>query len=222
MRNPNVFPVNLKLAGRRVIITGRDEEVWRRLEQFVGTGARFFVFYEGCKSSIPRSLKNHVVLVFHRLLQPEDLDDTFLLVSTFGKGPQNEVFFQWTRQRKVLMYAVDDPEHSDLTLSAIGRRGLITVAVSTNGASPLVAARIRDRCLEVITDADAKLVSFLARIRPRVQQELATFETRRRFYRRVVESDIRGRLSAGDLSGARARFEELLEDFRNKEEQSEG
>ncbi len=207
--------------GRRVVITGRDEETWRRLDQFLYTRARFTVFYEGRIPVPPRLINNAIISVHYRALRPDDLDGTFLLISTFGKGAHNKKFYRWTRERRVLMYAVDDIQHSDLILPAIGRKGLITVTVSTSGASPFFAVKLRDRFINQVDDVEVALVSFLGQIRSKVRRALSTYERRRTFYQFLFESDIRAYLATGDVRGAELRFCEILNGFRNREMKDE-
>lgn len=215
------LPINLKLAGRRVVVTGQDDEVWRRLEQFLHTQARFTVFYEGTVSEIPDFVNQDAVSMHLRALQPDDLEGAFLLISTFGKGTRNETLYQWAKTRRVLMYAVDDPDHSDLSLPAVGRKGLITIAVSTHGASPLMAVRLRDRFIHQIGDDEVELVDFLARLRPFVQKALPTFERRRDFYRFLIETGIHRHVLSEKHRDDASIFSELITAFLKQEKHNE-
>lgn len=75
------------------------------------------------------------------------------------------------RAAHALVYAVDRPLLSDLALPAVLRRGLLSVAVSTSGTSPILAQRLRDELARVLPDGLAGLAERLAALRERLRGE---------------------------------------------------
>jgi siroheme synthase-like protein len=82
------------------------------------------------------------------------------------------------RARGVLCWACDNPPHSDLAMPAIARLGVVRFAVSTSGASPGLAGRLRAALETGLGEKFARFVDVLAALRERAQQD--GDETRRR------------------------------------------
>ena len=72
-------------------------------------------------------------------------------------------------------------------LPAVVRRDPIVVGVSTGGASPALAQRIRDDIADVVGPQHAELALLLQALRPWAKRELPTYEARRDYFQRVVE-----------------------------------
>jgi len=80
------------------------------------------------------------------------------------------------------------PELCSFILPAIHRRGPIALAVSTGGASPALAQRLRDDFGSQIGDEHERLAEELRALRPWVREHLGTYAERRDFFReRVTE-----------------------------------
>ena len=60
------------------------------------------------------------------------------------------------------MNAADQPADCTFILPAIARNGPLSIAVSTDGASPALARRLRDRAGELLTDEVVALAADLA------------------------------------------------------------
>ena len=86
-----------------------------------------------------------------------------------------------------LCNVADDPELCNFILPAIVRRDPIVVGVSTGGASPALAQRIRDDIADLVGPKHAELARLLQGLRPWAKRELPTYEARRDYFQNVVE-----------------------------------
>src|SRR5256884_2908346 len=110
----------------------------------------------------------------------------------------------------VLLNAVDDLDHCSFIAPAIHREGDITVAVSTSGKSPALAARLRQRVARLIGPAEARLCELLGELRPEVAARVPDTRARTTLWYRIVDSDVIEFVRRGDLEGARERIDELV------------
>jgi len=85
----------------------------------------------------------------------------------------------------------DDPELCSFILPAIHREGAIAVAVSTGGASPALAQRLRAEIAGLVTPRHARLAEELRALRPWAKENLPTYEARRDFFAAKVEEALR-------------------------------
>ena len=116
-----------------------------------------------------------------------DLRGRFLVVAATSSTPLNRRVFADAEARGVFCNVVDVPELCSLILPAVHRVGPIAVAVSTGGASPALAQRIRDEVAGLVGERHAELAEELRALRPWAKENLPTYETRRDFFRQRVE-----------------------------------
>lgn len=74
------------------------------------------------------------------------------------------------RPLRVLVNAVDDPRHCDVTIPAVLRRGPATIAITTDGASPAAARFLRERIEESLPPAVGDLVTEAGRVRQELRR----------------------------------------------------
>jgi precorrin-2 dehydrogenase/sirohydrochlorin ferrochelatase len=111
------------------------------------------------------------------------------------------------------MCAVDDPAHSNFILPAVHRSGRLALAVSTGGASPALASRIRDELAAHYGPEYAALADLLGEMRPAVTAALAGHEARGEFWKRALDAGLLEEFRAGGKRAARKRLRQLLEDY---------
>lgn len=151
----------LDLTGLRCLLVGRSEQ----------------------KAQALRAAGADVVVV--ETYEPADLDGAWLVVVVDPE--QGERVAADARERRIFCNVEDVPELCTFILPAIRRRGPITLAVSTDGASPVLAQRLRDELGALIGFEHEQLALELQRIRPWVKQNIHSYEERRDFFRQAVE-----------------------------------
>jgi siroheme synthase-like protein len=114
------------------------------------------------------------------------LDAVWLVVAATSDDELNRRIYADANARRIFCNVADVPELCSFILPALHRRGPITVAVSTAGASPALAQWLRDRFAAEIGDEHARLAVELREIRPWVKANLHTYEERRDYFRKRV------------------------------------
>jgi uroporphyrin-III C-methyltransferase/precorrin-2 dehydrogenase/sirohydrochlorin ferrochelatase len=118
----------------------------------------------------------------------------------------------WAREYGVPINVVDQPEECDFTVPSILERGEIVAAVGSGGAAPVLAKRVRTN-LEALMPQNMGPLSELARdFRPRVYQVLDDGVKRRQFWEAALNGAPAELAMIGDLDGALAAMESLLQD----------
>jgi siroheme synthase-like protein len=119
--------------------------------------------------------------------EPSLLDDSWLVLVTDRE--QGARVYADATERRIFCNVEDVPEQCSFILPALHRRGPITLAVSTGGASPALAQWLRDRFASQIGFEHEQLALELRRIRPWVKQNFHTCDERREYFReRVVKA----------------------------------
>jgi precorrin-2 dehydrogenase/sirohydrochlorin ferrochelatase len=120
--------------------------------------------------------------------------DGVALVFACATAEVNEAVVADARSRGVWVCDAADATRGDFHLSGIVRRGELTIAVSTGGAAPALAARITDELTERYDDAYAEWVRVLAVVRTAVMREVPNLDERRRLLRGFADPFWLGRI----------------------------
>jgi precorrin-2 dehydrogenase len=129
--------------------------------------------------------------------EPALLDGVWLVVC--ADPERGEQVYADAEARRIFCNVADVPHLCSFILPALHRRGPITVAVSTAGASPALAQRLRDDFADRVGPEHERLAIELRELRPWAKANLASYADRRDFFRRKVEEvfDRRGLDGAG-------------------------
>jgi len=138
------------------------------------------------------------VLVAERY-EPSLLEGAWLVLVTDRE--QGARVYADATERRVLCNVEDVPELCSFILPALHRRGPITLAVSTSGASPALAQWLRDRFASQIGFEHEQLALELRRIRPWVKRNFHTYEERREYFRERVVRALAGVGSTEPVNG---------------------
>jgi uroporphyrin-III C-methyltransferase/precorrin-2 dehydrogenase/sirohydrochlorin ferrochelatase len=180
---PELFPVFLKLAGRRVLVVGAGPVAASKIAALVAAGADIHVVAPDVRPEILA----HGVTVERRAFEPRDLDDAWLVVAAATPEVNRDVA-RIAETRRVFVNAVDDPPNASAYLGGIVRRDGVTLAISTAGHAPALAGLLRE-ALEHVLPADLpRWLSEAREARARWLQERVPMDARRPLLLRALNA----------------------------------
>ncbi len=138
-----LFPVFLKLAGRRCLVVGAGQVAQAKIESLLTAEAKIHVVAPRSTQTIQQWVREERISWDARPFEPADLERVSLVITATDSETVNQLVFQEACARGVLCNSVDDPEHCDFYCPAIVRRGPLQIAISTSGNSPALAQRLR-------------------------------------------------------------------------------
>jgi uroporphyrin-III C-methyltransferase / precorrin-2 dehydrogenase / sirohydrochlorin ferrochelatase len=157
-----LFPVFLKLAGRRVLVVGGGPVATSKIDALVAAGAEVTVIAPAMTPDIDAS----PVARHRREFRPDDVEGAWLVVAAATPDVNRDVA-RAAEARGVFVNAVDDPPNATAYLGGVVRRAGVTLAISTNGHAPALAGLLRE-ALDAVLPADLdRWVSEARAIRPR-------------------------------------------------------
>lgn len=176
-----LFPMFLKLDGRRCLVVGAGKIAEEKIEGLLPTGADIGVVAPAATPRIRALDRDEQITWLRRRFRPSDLNRVFLVVAATSSPNLHEKIYRQARRRGVLCNVVDDPLHCDFYYGSVVRRGALQIAVSTSGQSPALAQRIRkilerefgpeyEEWLEVLGQAREKL--FAQKMNPEDRKNL--------------------------------------------------
>ena len=140
-----LLPVFLNLAGRHVLLVGGGHVATAKLRQLLAAEAVVRVVAPDVAREIRQaaSSPHRQVTVVRRAFEPADLEGVWLVVAAAIPTINRQVA-EAAEARRVFVNAVDDPANASAFLSGVVRRDGVTLAISTSGAAPALAALLRE------------------------------------------------------------------------------
>lgn len=179
----------IDLAGRRCLVVGAGPVGLEKIHGLLAARADVVVVApEACDEVAALSAAGTVV--WHRRPYREgDLDGAFLVVAATSETEVNERVHADAEARTMLVNVADVPHLCNFMLPAIVRDGAVAVAISTKGASPALAQRMRDEAAALFSPAYAELAAILHRLRPWAKEHLPTYQQRKAFFDSIVNGE---------------------------------
>jgi precorrin-2 dehydrogenase/sirohydrochlorin ferrochelatase len=207
----NVYPICLvNLHERTCVVVGGGRVAERKVDALLECQTRLIVISPTLTPELRRRAEAGKFAHVARPYRDGDLEGAFLCIAATDDREVNRQVWHEADARGVLVNTVDDTSHSHFIVPAVIRRGDLTIAVSTGGLNPALAAEIKDQMASLFGPEYGDLLQILDELRPRLIAELSP-ERRRAFVNAVVNADIASLLPAGDRAGALARIEEIFE-----------
>jgi len=213
----NYHPVCLDLNGRRVLIVGGGAIALEKLESLLPfSGARIDVVSPEARREIREWHDEGKLTWLRRDFEVADVAPYFMVIAATDDPELNALVYKTGNDGNKLSNSVDDPVNCNFIMAALVRRGPMQVAVSSAGASPALAQRIRNRVRsEILTEELGVLGEFLGDRRPLVKSRLPGYKIRQAFWEGIIDSDLPAIL-VRDPEAADARFLQALDEACSK------
>lgn len=202
MSTDALFPVFLKLGGRRVLVVGGGPVATSKLDALLAAGADVTVVAPEVTDAIVAA----GVRVERRPFETADLDGAWLVVAA-ATPEVNAAVSAAAGARRVFVNAVDDPPNATAYLGGVVRRSGATIAISTGGRAPALAGLLREG-LEDVLPADETLEAWLVeadRLRDRWRSTGVPMAQRRPQLAEVIARRYCGTLESCVAAGAAGR-----------------
>jgi siroheme synthase-like protein len=160
-----LFALFVELGGRRCAVLGGGAVAERKVEALLEAGAVVTVVSPRLSHALGALAAGGRIAHVPRPYADGDLANAALAFAATDDTAVNAAAAREARARGVWLNAADDPAHCDAILPAVLRRGGITVAVSTGGASPALARAVRERLERELPAAYAPLAEIAAATR---------------------------------------------------------
>lgn len=211
---PNIgYPILLNLQDKQVIVVGGGAVATRKVHRLLESEARVLVISPDI-SPILQTWVDAEQIEWVEAVYQRDMLNTYmpiLVIATTDNARVNQTVAQDAHRIRAWVNIVDgNSDESDFSNMAIIDRPPITIALSTNGASPALLGRIKADINEAIGDEYAILAQWLGDIRPTVTSELDGQSNRRDLYREILESNVLALLRQGQEDKAQQAFQKII------------
>ena len=189
MLDANLYVACIDLRGRRALVVGAGRIGLEKIEGLLACDAEVKVVATVARQEVLELAEEGRIELHERPYAADDLNDCFLVVAATSDTELNTQVYRDAEARSMLVNVVDVPSLCNFILPAIHRIGPIAVAVSTAGASPALAKRMKREAATAFGPEYAELAFMLDEIRDWAKRVLPTYDERRDFFEAIVNGD---------------------------------
>lgn len=173
------YPVFLKLEGRRCVVIGGGQIAEGKVLKLIDSGARIIVISPDATQAIRDAADRGDIEFNPRIYQAGDLQGAFLVIAATNDRAVNQEIFEEAENLGVLLNAVDDPPRCSFIAPSIVERGPVTLAISTGGASPALARKLRETLADSPALDWADATSVLSKARQIIKERKVAVDPQR-------------------------------------------
>jgi precorrin-2 dehydrogenase / sirohydrochlorin ferrochelatase len=203
------YPLSLDIGGRRCLVVGGGPIAERRVQSLLEAGASVTIVSPALTPTLNALAAAGRIRHLARRYEVGDLAGAVLAFVAVDDASVTPTVAREAQARGVWLNAADDPAHCSFYLPAVVRRGVLTVAVGSGGASPALTRALREHLDGVLGPEWATLGELAASARRdlRATGRAADAEA----WRRALAPDVRALVAEGRVDEARGRLRVRLE-----------
>ncbi len=206
------YPMFVDIEGRRCLVVGGGPIGTEKAQKLIEHGASIRLVAPTITDELRDMVDHGQIAEYHaRAYDPSDLDGCFLVISGTNLDAINRMVWQDAEAAGVICNIVDVPILCNFIVPSIVRRGELAVAISTGGASPVVAKHIRREIAATYGPEWEALVDLLRELRDELKLRYLDMPSRRDAVERLMATDVVARLADGDSEAVRALVRETLD-----------
>ncbi len=207
-----MYPVFLDIDAKLCVVIGGGSVAERKVRGLLDAGAQVRVISPEVSEGLADLAANDRIEWRRKEYASADLHGAFLVfAATDNRGIQQQVRLR-AAENGQLVNVADDPGNCNFHVPASIRRGDLTLAVSTSGKSPAVAAMIRQKLEKEFGPEYGTLLQLMSLVRQHANSgpEALSQADRKKIYKKILHSDILGWIKSGQVDKLVGHLREIL------------
>jgi precorrin-2 dehydrogenase / sirohydrochlorin ferrochelatase len=194
------IPIFLDVTGRECMVVGGGEVAARKVESLLQAGAKVKVVSPSLSSQLSALVAGGSVMHIARNYQPGDMSGCVIVYAATDDPKLQRDLVAEARALGILINVIDVPELCTFISPAVVNRGDLQIAISTSGASPAFAARLRRTLEDQFGTEYALTLEVLRAARRRLHADEIAPADRMRRLKELAESPLPDAIAAGDVA----------------------
>jgi len=185
--NPG-FPLVLDVRGWPVLVIGGDEEASEKSQRLLESGARVTVISPTLNEPLRLLAASGKIIHRGRHFRDTDLEHAILILNTIrGDRDFAQMLVAQAREKRVLLWSVDYPEASSVTMPAVVAAGHVRVAISTSGVAPALSGFMKEDLEQILDGEFIEFVEWVGHLREQAKANEPDAEKRRALLRDALD-----------------------------------
>lgn len=182
------FPLSLDVRGYPVVVLGGDEEAADKTDRLLEAGAKVMVVAPTLHERLRLLASSAKVIHRGRHFREADVESAVLVLNMVrGDKEFSRSLLALAREKKFLLWSVDQPEASNVTMPAVAAVGHVRVAVSTSGVAPALSGFMKEDLERILDGEFASFVEWLGQLREQAKAAEPDAEKRRALLREALD-----------------------------------
>ena len=208
------FPFFLQLNKLPCLVVGGGSVAERKLDLLIKANADITVISLDFSDYILELSKNMILNVLQmNILKILEENKYRFVISATNDVSLNEQVAKDCKKHNIIVNVVDQPEICDFIFPSILERGDITVAVSTGGASPVLARVLRTKLETMVPASYGKLADIVSSNRIRVRDKMKKFSSNKIFWEKMLNGKFLELVLSGKTDEANSFLDKQIDDF---------
>jgi len=212
---PAYLPIALRLDGARTLVIGGGEVAANKTHLLLSNRASVTVVAPTLNTEMQNWADQNRIHVLPIHATPETLPpllpETRLIFAATNDRATNRMVATLARAANIPVCVVDDPAPSTFITPALVNRDPIQIAISTGGAAPVLARRLRTQIESLVPETIGQLADFMQAHRPYMREKAPEALTRRRAWENFVDGPGAEAALAGENATARIALDSAIE-----------
>jgi uroporphyrin-III C-methyltransferase/precorrin-2 dehydrogenase/sirohydrochlorin ferrochelatase len=204
------LPVFLNIKNKPCTVIGGGDVAARKVTLLLNAGASITVIAPQLCELLGRYAEQGKITYKKASFNPDDAKDAALIIAATNEEETNREISAIAHQRCIPVNVVDRPDLCSFTMPSIIDRSPIMVAVSSGGASPVLARLLRARLETMIPASYGRLAALVQGFRDKVKARFKTMDERRRFWEKVLQGPIAEMIFAGQDKAAHTELQNAV------------
>ena len=209
------LPIFLNIRNRPCLVVGGGSVAERKVSLLMDAGADITIVSLNLCDSLKALLDDGQLSFRHGEFIDDDIDGKVLIIAATDDRQVNEKISSLANERGIPVNVVDNPDLCSFIMPSIIDRSPVQIAVSTGGASPVLARTLRSRLESMIPSAYGRLGVLMEEFREKAKQVFSSVDERRGFWEKILSGPIVEMVMAGQDDKARENLLHAFEDAEN-------
>lgn len=159
------YSIFISLAAKKVLVAGGGRVAERRINGLLDKQAVIHVVSPELTEGLQKLAETNRIIWHKRKFQVQDLQDAWLVIAATNDSATQRLIAESTALHRIFCNVVNDPDQGSFITPAVIEHGPIQVAVSTSGSSPVLAKRLKQELLPIVTRHSKGYTVFLEEMR---------------------------------------------------------
>ncbi len=185
------YPIFLiGLADRHCIVIGGGHEAQYKVKSLLEVAATVTVISPTLTETLQAWAHDGRFIWLDRPYQAGDLRGAFLVIAERDDPATNAAIHAEAQAEKALVNVMDDVAHCNFVAGSVVRQGPLTISISTSGAAPALAVRLREEFEQRFDPAYGTFLEWMQALRPLMAAAHPKFSERKQRWYALVDSDV--------------------------------
>lgn len=209
------YPIMMNIKGKNVVVIGGGRVAYQKLIGLEGTEANLTIISPTIIPEIKEWMKHNNAKWIEKTFEPIDIEQANIIIATTNDSATNHEIRIHKKEHQLLLLA-DNPKDSDFITPATIKRGKLNISISTGGASPSLAKKIKKDLEQQFDEKFEDYIEFLDYARHIVLNQIADRSLRKKLLTQLLDSKFYNLTVEGDIIKRNEIFKEMLQQVKGQ------